>query len=317
MGIQVQRFPTIQLTENERQTIALKFPRLPVTVEEWSKRFFSTKEEIENMASVAQGTAEWLEFRKYRITGSVYGTAVGENKYESPEDLVRDMIWHKEMDDRGKANCKWGNDNEDNACDAYEEDMRIQKGLAGDKTRFWVEHFGLEVHQEEMWSGDSKDGLVCNELADGTIQHWLLEIKCPPRKEWGPDKGKYVLYPEIPPYYYAQIQGIMGYNKLPFCDFVIWNPEQMSVERYMFDPVYYNWLRIGMRNWYVTQFAPRAIMKDHGMLRENEIDIVEEVDASDWGDLLGADISKYMKKPKKPDAVVSATLSNIHDFFNT
>jgi hypothetical protein len=296
------RNPTIVLTLAEKQKIWRNFPSLPITVEEWSKRFDATKEEIDEMANVPQGTELWKKYRMYRLTGSVYGSAVGENKYNSPNDLCREMLWEKEMDERGKANCLWGNQNEDNACDAYEEYMRTLKGLHGDKTRFWVEHFGLEVHPEEMWSGDSKDGLVCNELPDGTIQKWLLEIKCPPRKQFGPDKGRFVLYPEIPSYYYAQIQGIMGYNKLPFCDFVIWNPEKMSIERYMFDPEYYQWLRTNMREWYVTEFAPRAILKEHNMLRPNEIDIVQEISFEDssWAQILGPEIMQHMTSQQKP-----------------
>jgi hypothetical protein len=72
----------------------------------------------------------------------------------------------------------------------------------------------------------------------------------------------------------------MGYNNLPFCDFVVWNPESMAIERYMFDEPYYNWLRTEMRRWYVTEFAPRAIMKEDGLLREGQIDPVEEISIS-------------------------------------
>ena len=263
---------TIHLTPNETEYVEKHFPNLPQSITEWSRRFFCTAEDIENMANCDQGTPEWLRHREWRLTGSLYGTAAGENPYpgQKPIDLVRDWLWPTEMDAQGKANCKWGNDHEDDACDAYEEYMRYQKGLAGDSTPFWVDHFGLEVHPKEPWTGDSKDGVVNNVLPDGSIQKWLLEIKCPPLNRF---TKKYKLYPNIPAQYYAQIQGIMGYNNLPFCDLVIWNPEAMIIERYQFDQKYFDWLLAEMRAWYMLQFAPRAILKEAGLLQEGEIDV--------------------------------------------
>jgi hypothetical protein len=84
---------------------------------------------------------------------------------------------------------------------------------------------GFITHPDLPWLGCSPDVLV------GT--NCLGEVKCPFSQS---------LYPEIPPYYMAQMQGQMEITNRDFCDFIVWTPEQMSVQTVARSSEYWQWM---------------------------------------------------------------------------
>ena len=230
-----------------------------------------TNEDIQRIALEPQGTADWLNHRKGRLTGSNYGNASGINPYAggSPIELVRSMLFYEEMDERGQKACKHGNTHEDLACDCYEylkvKLSRCFPNLSVDdkeqiSTMIQVEHRGLEVHPFDPWSGDSKDGIVYFE--NGEEEPFLLEIKCPTKGD---------TYPEIPPYYYSQIQGIAYWNGYKKIDFFVFTREKCEISTYAYDHEYVNdFLLPRLRYWWFCMFLPNAVLYTQGKITRKE-----------------------------------------------
>jgi hypothetical protein len=193
---------------------------VPVTKENLLAALAVTEEERRRIWSIEQRDPEWLQHRLGRISGSKVGSAAGHNKYDTPDKLVKNWLYVPVVDNSAM---KWGRDNEDTAREAYRqerlkqfehgkyaieftapprylpEEFRtidnvtpVDPNAVSDKPyEIQVEVKGLIVHPTIHWFGYSPDGEVFE-----TDDKGLLEIKCPMR---GP-------YPEIPWYYYDQIQ---------------------------------------------------------------------------------------------------------------
>lgn len=218
------------------------------TADQWAvaafREFCVSLDDIARIATFEQRTAAWLAARKWRLTGSNFAAAAAHNPYQSPEGLVVEMLWGTFQ---GNDATQWGNQHEDTACAMYEAFMRQTY------PDFTVSHTGLQVIADFPFIGVSPDGL-CSYWDDATNQrvHFLLEIKCPYR--W---KSDCFYFGHVPIYYYDQIQGIMGFLGLQFCDFVVWTPAGMEINRVRFDPDYFQTvLRPALLTWYTTLFYP-------------------------------------------------------------
>jgi hypothetical protein len=163
-----------------------------------------------------QGSREWLDARKYRLTASNFGAAAGRNRFRSPEQLVQDMLYGEF---KGNDATRWGSQMESVALDAYVARKQgeiaagggDQQATISQKTSiclplyekytrvmtfenvwqaFRVTQSGLHVCAQAGWLAASPDGHVHEGSTTG-----LLEIKCPYSKR---------LYPSIPDYYMDQ-----------------------------------------------------------------------------------------------------------------
>ena len=179
----------------------------------------------------------WMEYRQSRITASKFGRALkalgqyvasgNKNKFS---ELRRGII--------GKSyyTCdaiRWGNDHEAEALKSYERQT------------------GNKVIESGIWvfpEGDlaaSPDGLVLDPK-DSTKYIGLVEIKCPFRCKGaqirnGQDWSQLLDYLDKDNRlkrsyeYYHQIQGQLCATNLPWCDFVIWCPSAILVQRIELD----------------------------------------------------------------------------------
>lgn len=154
------------------------------------------------MSNPHQRTEEWFKSREGKLTASSFGAAAGLGP------TSRQALWRRtkglETFDGNDAT-RWGEEHEPVALAFYE-------GLENTK----LDLAGFVVHPEIAWLGGSPDALL-------PAENLLIEIKCP-------FSGK--TYPEIPPYYMAQCQGLMQITKTDKCDFVCWTPEQTSIWRF-------------------------------------------------------------------------------------
>ena len=75
-----------------------------------------TDEGRRHLAALEQGTTEWLDARRNRLTGSNFGAAAGHNKWKSPEGLAHDMLY---ATFKGNDATRWGTAHEPVACDEY------------------------------------------------------------------------------------------------------------------------------------------------------------------------------------------------------
>jgi hypothetical protein len=236
--------------------------------------------------------SEPLRFQPGRLTASNFGTAVGHNKYSKPDALVADMLWGTVVSNEAM---RYGSAMEPVACDVFETAMFF---LTGGATH--VEHRGLMLacpglqveeaegvlrstdagaSQEptfEGWCGTSPDGIV-HDRSRPSEAPWLLEIKCP-------SVNKRTFYDErrgneafgIPHYYYDQIQGIMGLQRLPMAWFVVHLPERTQLALYRFDAGYYAELMAGMRAFWFDRYLPAALACAQGRLLVGGTEALEE-----------------------------------------
>jgi len=166
-----------------------------------------------------QGTKEWHEARAGRITASRAAAALGESPWQTPYDLIRDMVrdYHGALDEFGlSAPVHWGVSHEPVARLEYMHETGRD-----------VEDAGFFVHPEHDWLGASPDGLVGD---DG-----LLEIKCPySLRHRGEFKS---LRDQI--HYWIQMQVQMACTSRSWTDFYQWTPHSTSLERVHFDPEWF------------------------------------------------------------------------------
>lgn len=218
-GSESGSFPTMsemnpfELGSREAQLVDALMQTLQVDNEEQRQRIEQTP----------QGTQDWLDARKYRLTASNFGAAAGRNRFRSPKQLVQDMLYGEF---KGNDATRWGSEKESVALSDYVKRKRDE--LAADGRRreaFFVTQSGLHVCADAGWLAASPDGHV----NDGS-EKGLLEIKCPYSKR---------IYPSIPNYYVDQVQGLCAILGYDWADFVVWTPEQMQVQRLGFDVDYW------------------------------------------------------------------------------
>ena len=213
-------------------------------------------EDRARMANLEQGSEEWLEARRNRLTGSNFGAAVGHNKFKSPLQLAHEMLYENF---EGNEATRWGNAHEQVACHEYilAKKQLLCTGGNEDDVDFSVSHSGLNPHESKHWLAVSPDGHV---RENGVTA--ILEIKCPFKRK---------LYPEIPPYYMDQIQGIMGVLSVPWTDFCVWTPDEFSIQRVAFNKEYWeSRLYPGLERFYHEVFIPAYLDREESRAMGDE-----------------------------------------------
>ena len=246
--------------------------------EAWLAKLVVSDEDVIAISNFAQGSTEWLNSRKGRITGSNFGAAMGVNAYMSRRGLVKEMLWGGF---RGNVATRWGQEHEDVARNEYLENVREAltgrepEALTGREPEALTEdsivsidvvETGLVINPERPWMGNSPDGIIHVTYKSGRVEKGLLEIKCPFKKTfYSPDP--------VPVYYYAQIQGTMGNLNLPWCDFVVWTPTGMQITRVLFDKPYWDTQLLPLvSSFYFDLYMPLAIKKQNGLLATGKIE---------------------------------------------
>jgi putative phage-type endonuclease len=220
------------------------------------------QEELDKIGTYEQRSEAWHESRNYRLTGSNFGSAIGHNKYQSPKALVNELLWKTF---HGNEMTKYGELNEPIARDIYMKYMR----QTHPDDQIEVEVPGLFVSAKYPFLGCSPDGIVMIRKKNGDIIYFLIEIKCPWKREY---------YPDIPAYYYSQIQGMMGLKNLPYCDFIVFLPEETRIQRYMFNPEYFHKTLIPkLTHFYFNMYLPALIYKEQGLLEPGNIEPILHV----------------------------------------
>lgn len=252
-------------------------PDFHIKREEFLKNLNITPAEVIKVMNTPQRTPEWLKWREKRMTASNYGAACGHNPYSGSRQLLMQLLWDTF---RGNSATEWGTKNESVAAAVYEKfltnSVKTQSLHHRQYKSASVFYPGLIICQHQPWLAVSPDGLPVFTTHDGQQIRFLLEIKCPFSK---------VLYEHIPHYYFDQIQGIMGILQLPFCDFFVWTPQKSQIRRYAFDRDY--WLNVlypKLYLFYMNEYMPRLIMKEHQLLRHKELEPTLNIDDGGDGD---------------------------------
>lgn len=165
------------------------------------------------MLNDQQRTEQWFKDREGKLTASMFAAAAGIGP------TSRQAAWRRffklETFDGNEAT-DWGEKHEADALREYKDRVWPDANLSMS---------GFVAHPELPWLGCSPDVLV------GSTG--LGEVKCPYSQE---------LYEEIPPYYMAQMQGQMEITNRDWCDFIVWTPNQMSIQSVTRDRDYWQWM---------------------------------------------------------------------------
>ena len=95
----------------------------------------------------------------------------------------------------------------------------------------------------------------------------ILEIKCPySLQDSIPTNAPYLTSSMDGEYklstthkYYYQVQGQLGITGRPFCDFVCWTPQDIHVERILYDPDFFIEMELKLQNFFVSVILPRVL----------------------------------------------------------
>src|SRR5210317_15204 len=147
----------------------------------------------------AQKSEEWLALRGQLLTASDAATAIGVNKYEKPDDLLRKKC--------GVGPRFMGNEATRHG-EKYEDEARI---LYEERHGEVVHEIGLCPHPEHNWLGGSPDGV--------SESGKLVEIKCPMSRK---------IEACVPEHYMPQLQLCMEILDLEEADFIQYKPAEFN-----------------------------------------------------------------------------------------
>ena len=151
----------------------------------------------------AQKSEEWLALRGQLLTASDCATAIGVNKYETPDDLLRKTC--------GVGPRFMGNDATRHG-EKYEDEARI---LFEERYNEVVHEIGLVPHPVHKFLGGSPDGVSESGL--------LIEIKCPMSRKIEPGV--------VPEHYLPQLQLCMEILDLEEARFIEYKPAETNWPR--------------------------------------------------------------------------------------
>jgi len=243
--------------------------------------FACTPEKCAEIKAAPQRSEIWLQGRKNRLTGSRFAVAAGHSPFQTVDELVHIMVHGDDF--KGNEATAWGVEHEPIACATYEAFMRKKYPT------FKVQESGLIIIPTYPFIGVSPDG-ICTYWDNTLCQKvsFLLEIKCP--FKW--KKGEFYKN-HVPLYYYDQLQGQMGFLQLPFCDFVVWNPTGMEINRIQYDPDYFHdLLKPRLLHFYINLFFP-ALCAHRKAIQECRANVIhlESMDTDRNAEKITDDIS--------------------------
>ncbi len=158
----------------------------------------------------AQGSPEWHQIRKGKLTMSNAAAAIGMSRFESPETLADYLTGRKEkvFSEKSLQLMKMGSEREVEMRDWYCQEFPERK----------VSEIGFAVPDWCPQIGCSPDGLVDD---DGIIEikHVVNFNKSTLTYFNSPGKKKMIDY--IPESHYVQIQGNLGILKRKWCDYIV------------------------------------------------------------------------------------------------
>lgn len=233
----------------------------------------TTEDERKKISNYEQGSQKWLFYRRGKITGSKIGAVLGHNFFCNHEKLLIQLLWENF---KGNEKTQYGLDNENIAIRTYQN---FKKKCV---ENFFVKSHGLVLHDKKPWLGYSPDGLVFENNNRG-----LLEIKCPFSKKF---------YSKIPMYYYDQIQYGMWLLNCEFCDFVVYLPNKLSIERFQYDKEYVvNFMLKRVDSFYFRKYLPLLIAKANNWLLPNTCHLPNGVYAPFFCYDIDSDLEKHQQ----------------------
>jgi putative phage-type endonuclease len=267
-----------QVPKEQTEDEAEAFPTGdPITATDYYNKYVArTPEQCTSEGCAPQRSVEWKTARRFAITASDFGAALGNNAYCSPDDCVRKKVWDTF---RGNDATQWGSTQEARAEEAFE--AWAKANISEDAQ---LHTFNLTKFSEMPWIAVSPDGVVTY-TKDGVLHADLVEYKCPTKTQT--EDHPYRQHPKsTPPYYRDQMMGMLHYInangglpllgqqcKLEAAWFVVWQPRTLWVVKHEVDESEWT-TRIfpGLRSFYFTKLLPAFVWYHNGLLQRGDIE---------------------------------------------
>ena len=231
--------------------------------EYYDREVVVTQSKAKEIERNTRGQAEvglWFYHRRLRITASNFGRIAKRRPTTPVASTVKSLLYSKHLETK---EIRWGKTHEIDAKSAYITYLTSRGHHDADVTES-----GLVISEEEPCLGCSPDALV--NIHDCGLG--IAEFKCPytaqsqtPQEaatasnKGGScflDSSGKVLLKKNHNYYY-QVQGTLAITKREWCDFVVWTPKGLSVERIVADQEF--WERIKPK---LVQFYKQAVLPE-------------------------------------------------------
>ena len=193
---------------------------------------------LEQVTREQSKSKHWFRFRAGRITASQLKQVLHTDPHQPSLSLLKSVCYPEIRRFSTKAT-SWGCTHEKDALEAY------KKKMTGSHEGLKISNCGFFVSVEHPFLGASPDALIhCTCCGQGTI-----EIKCPlcasdTSLQEAADKTKHFCLNELPDGkfqllhdhgYFYQCQLQMFVTGRSFCDFVVWTPREIHIERITVD----------------------------------------------------------------------------------
>lgn len=245
-----------------KKTISAFKETLEVTAEKAREIERRTREQLKSPL--------WYEVRRYRITASMFGSVLSRKPETPPRSLVLRIIQAKTFSTPATA---YGIEMEECAIKeyvSYQHDHGHQ--------HLMVTPSGVVINPIYPFLGASPDGAVYDP-SNPNEPYGFLEVKCPyTAKTLTPTEACDLsgfccrlsssghLELRESHQYYAQVQGQMAVGERPWCDFVVYTPKGINVQRIPFSQSYWkDKLLPKLTSFYDNCVAPELVSPVHSL----------------------------------------------------
>ena len=205
------------------------------------------------------GCKRWKEERYLRLTASNFGRVM---LRQSNHTKLAEEILHSKLPDTIPS-LKWGRTHENEAFTEY-----LESYLTDEHELEAIRKAGFYIGNPSFL-GASPDGIIDN---DGCHNCKIIEIKCPygfrdfSVEEACTKKGFYCtihngdLHLKRNHIYHYQVQRTMAITNATECDFIVWTPKSMKVEKILFDEaLWLNEMLPKLRDFYYKYMLPLIV----------------------------------------------------------